>query len=224
MAGWILKGKYETGSFKNYQKASQQNHKQQPLNTPQNNTLVSSQHLKKPASSSEKPILSKPKEIFTENSKKLSSKKLPDITDLERQTLVDPLRRPFKKTNSAVVLSKSSPYNSPKQAVRETKLKEKYHSLNQQEFLKIKDRQSFFKSEGKYSFLINVFSTEKQTFEYIKNLKNRFPLWSFFIRSDRNHLRVYLGPFQTKKQALEFIKNIPSPSPFPNYFLEEESI
>ena len=189
MAGWILKGKYETGSLKNYRKASQLNHKQQSLNTPKNNTLVSNQHLQKPASPSEKPILLKPKEIST---------------------------------------GKSSPknpvsHNSPTHASKETKL-EKYHSFNQQEFLKIKDRQSFFKIEGKYSFLINVFSTEKSTFEYIKNLKNRFPFWSFFIRSDRNHLRVYLGPFQTKKQALEFIKNIPSPSPFPNYFLEEESI
>ena len=61
MAGWILKGKYETGSLKNYRKASQLNHKQQSLNTPKNNTLVSNQHLQKPASLSEKPILLKPK-------------------------------------------------------------------------------------------------------------------------------------------------------------------
>ena len=216
MAGWILKGKYQVENFKNYQKASQQNLKKQTMETPK-------QNLKNPAASSDSAnsTSSKPKTSLTETIKK--TEKTPDITGTKKQVPVKPPKQSLDKANSAVEPKKSLSYNAPKPKTEKAKQK-KYHSFNNQAFLKIKGRQAFFTSEGKYSFLINVFSQEKPALEHIKNLKNRFPLWSFFIKPDRNHLRVYLGPFQSKKEALDFIKNIPSPTPFPNYFLEEESI
>lgn len=102
-------------------------------------------------------------------------------------------------------------------------LKEKHQLFNRQQFAEIKDRQGFFNENGRYSFLINVFLNEVPVWDHINNLKKRFPLWSFFITSDKSHYRIYLGPFQTKKQALDFIQNLSAPSPFPNYFLEEKS-
>ena len=60
--------------------------------------------------------------------------------------------------------------------------------------------------------------------EYVQKLRGRFPLWGFFLRPDRQNLRVYLGPFLTKERATDFIKALPNPKPFPNYFLEAERL
>ena len=136
--------------------------------------------------------------------------------------------------NSEKIISekRSNPVNEKLQKTKQSTLKKenallrekKYQKFNKKEFTKIENQQSFFTREGQYSFLINAFSKEKPALEYIEKLKTRFPVWNFFIRPDKIHLRVYLGPFKTKREALEFINKITAPSPFPNYFLEKETL
>ena len=106
----------------------------------------------------------------------------------------------------------------------ERKRREKFDKLNREAFKRIRNRQNVFNEKGQFSFLINVFSKEKEALEYIKNLRTQFPLWGFFFKPDRQNFRIYLGPFSTKDQAGDFIKILPDPKPFPNYFLETEGL
>ena len=106
----------------------------------------------------------------------------------------------------------------------ELKRKEKLDKLNRKAFERIKNRQNVFNARGRFSFLINVFSKEKEAVEYVQKLRGRFPLWGFFLKPDRQNFRVYLGPFLSKERAGDFIKTFPDPKPFPNYFLEMEGL
>ncbi|MCY4512301.1 MAG: SPOR domain-containing protein, partial [Bdellovibrionales bacterium] len=83
----------------------------------------------------------------------------------------------------------------------EKKRKDKFDEFNRKAFDQIKGRQNVFMEKGKYSFLINVFSREKEAMQYVKKLRGQFPLWNFFLRPDKQNLRVYLGPFLTKERA-----------------------
>ena len=104
---------------------------------------------------------------------------------------------------------------------RALEIEEKFKKINQNAFRKIKNKQNIFHERGEFSFLINVFSKEKEAMEYVENLRLKFPTWNFFFKPDRQNLRIYLGPFPTKTKAKNFIKTIPDPKPFPNYFLEK---
>lgn len=104
------------------------------------------------------------------------------------------------------------------------KRRDKFNKLNRKAFEQIKNRQNVFKERGQYSFLINVFSKEDEAIKYVQRLRGQFPLWNFFLRPDKQNLRVYLGPFLTKERAGDFIKVLPDPKPFPNYFLELEGL
>ena len=106
----------------------------------------------------------------------------------------------------------------------EKKQMDKFDKLNQKAFYRIKNRQNVFNERGQFSFLINVFSKEAEAMKYVQKLRGEFPLWGFFLKPDRQNLRVYLGPFLTKARAADFIKALPDPKPFPNYFLEAEGL
>ena len=120
--------------------------------------------------------------------------------------------------------TQETPKKKPLLSGSELKRKEKFDKLNHKAFERIKNRQNVFNVRGRFSFLINVFSKEKEAVEYVQKLRGRFPLWGFFLKPDRQNLRVYLGPFLTKDRAGDFIKTLPDPKPFPNYFLEMEGL
>ena len=105
------------------------------------------------------------------------------------------------------------------------KKQREYDKKNRQWLLSIAKDQSNFYFNGKYSFLVNIFSDENKAVKYIENIKIRYPLWNFFIKVDKlANIKIYLGPFDTRQRALNFIKTMPHPSPFPNHFLEEKSL
>ena len=105
------------------------------------------------------------------------------------------------------------------------KIQERYDKKNQEQLALIKEEQKYFKSEGKYSFMINIFSDQDKAFTYIKKMKKEYPMWSFLIKAHKDHVRVYLGPFPSKELAEEFKKSLPNPSPFPSLdFLKEISL
>ena len=130
-------------------------------------------------------------------------------------------KSPEKEAASVKQKAEQQEENSPL-LVAEKKRKDKFYEFNRKAFDQIKNRQNVFNEKGQYSFLINVFSKEKEAMQYVKKLREQFPLWSFFLRPDKQNLRVYLGPFLTKERAGDFIKALPDPKPFPNYFLESE--
>ena len=142
-------------------------------------------------------------------------KKAPPPEDPSAGTLPppDPLSEERKEAEEQPPLSDS-----------EVKRKKKFDKLNRKAFSRIKNRQNVFNERGQFSFLINVFSKEDEAVEYVQKLRGRFPLWGFFLKPDRQNLRVYLGPFPTKDRAADFIKALPDPKPFPNYFLEAEGL
>ena len=89
----------------------------------------------------------------------------------------------------------------------------------------IETNQKFFKTNGKFSFMVNVFSDQDKAFNFIKEMKKQYPLWSFLLKIQKDHIRVYLGPFPSKELAEEFKKSIPHPTPFSSLeFLEEVSL
>lgn len=104
------------------------------------------------------------------------------------------------------------------------KLQLAYDEKNKEQLLQILKDQKFFSLEGKFSFLINVFSERDKALDYIKDMKDKYPLWSFLIKVHKDHVRIYLGPFQSRERALEFKAQIPPPSPFSLDFLEEVSL
>ena len=104
------------------------------------------------------------------------------------------------------------------------KLQAKYDEKNREQLLQILGDQKFFIMEGKFSFLINVFSEEEKALDYVKKMKEDYPVWSFLIKAYKDHIRIYLGPFKSKGKALEFKKMISQPSPFSQEFLEEISL
>lgn len=128
------------------------------------------------------------------------------------------------------LLQESAPTESPskikEQKEIETlqKLQAKYDEKNREQLFQILEDQKFFIMEGKFSFLANVFSDQEKALNYVKDMKEKYPLWSFLIKAHKDHTRIYLGPFESKEKALEFKKMIPSPSPFSMDFLEEVSL
>ena len=102
--------------------------------------------------------------------------------------------------------------------------KAKYDKRNREQLTAILDSQNIFKMEGKFSFLVNVFSDEEEALSYVKKMKMDYPLWSFLIKVHSDHIRIYLGPIVSRSKALEFKKTIPQPEPFSLDFLEEISL
>ena len=145
------------------------------------------------------------------------------------ETQMGPLSQDQNPSKEGESLEKQKPeQKTDPQAEESSLLKEmkkrmdKFDKLNRKAFNRIKKRQNVFNEKGQYSFLINVFSKEDEAIKYAQNLRGQFPLWNFFLRPDKQNLRVYLGPFLTKDRAGDFIKALPDPKPFPNYFLELE--
>ena len=100
-----------------------------------------------------------------------------------------------------------------------------YDKKNKSQLILIEEEQRFFKSNGKFSFMVNVFSDQQKAFNYINQMKKQYPMWSFLLKAQKDHVRVYLGPFSSKELAVEFKKSIPKPSPFSSLdFLEEVSL
>ena len=105
------------------------------------------------------------------------------------------------------------------------KIQADYDKKNREQLLLITEEQDFFKLNGKFSFMVNVFSDQEKTFKYINQLRKQYPMWSFLIKAHKDHIRVYLGPFPSRGLADEFKKKLPSPSPFSSLdFLEEVSL
>ena len=130
-----------------------------------------------------------------------------------------------KKTPRQMISTKEQEEaEDPPLSDSEKKRKDKFDELNQKAFDRIKNRQNVFNERGQVSFLINVFSKENEAMEYVQKPRGQFPLWGFFLKPDKQNLRVYLGPFLTKERAADFIKVLPDPKPFPNYFLETEGL
>ena len=102
------------------------------------------------------------------------------------------------------------------------KIQEDYDKKNMEQLLIIEKAQKFFKSDGNFSFLLNVFSTQDKAFEYVENMKEQYPMWSFFMKAHEDHIRIYLGPFPARELALEFKNALPVPNSFSSLeFLEE---
>ena len=98
----------------------------------------------------------------------------------------------------------------------------KYDEQNREQLLQILGNQKFFFLEGKFSFLMNVFSEEEEALDYAKEMKEKHPFWSFLIKAHKDHIRIYLGPFKTKEKALEFKEM--THSSVSQDFLEEVSL
>ena len=103
-------------------------------------------------------------------------------------------------------------------------LQKEYDKKNREQLVKIIGNQKFFTMDGQFGFLVNVFSEQDKALDYVKDIKNKHPLWSFLMKAHKDHIRVYLGPFQTKEKALEFKEMIASPSFFSQAYLEEVSL
>ncbi len=132
---------------------------------------------------------------------------------------------PQKKMDPApAVLNPSLPPPEKMENFEWQKLQEEYDKKNRAQLIKIAGNQKFFTIDGKFSFLIDVFSEQEKALDYIQEMKKFYPLWSFLIKAHSGHVRVYLGPFPSKQKALEFKKSIPEPSPFSQIFLEEVSL
>ncbi len=129
-----------------------------------------------------------------------------------------------KEDKPSFPLGKPWPGGSPSSAPKEEssalqELKAEYDKQNRERLLKIAKAQPFFKMDGKFSFLINVFSDKEEALGYAQKMKDKYPLWNFLIKARKEHIRIYLGPFPSRKKALEFKKNMPSS--FSQEFLEE---
>ena len=113
----------------------------------------------------------------------------------------------------------------PERDSKLTAIQEEYDERNRKQLALIEKGQKFFKSNGKFSFMVNVFSDQEKAFKYINTMKEQYPMWSFLLKIHKDHIRVYLGPFPSKELAEEFKKSIPMPSPFSSLeFLEELSL
>ncbi|MCZ0932178.1 MAG: SPOR domain-containing protein [Oligoflexia bacterium] len=155
----------------------------------------------------------------------------------------------FKKSAGSIAIKKDSKphlYNLQKKALKITEesefleepspalptlspelqeIQDGYDKKNREQLLLIKEEQKFFKPNGKFSFMVNVFSDQEKTFKYINQMKKQYPKWSFLIKAHKDHIRVYLGPFPSKQLAAEFKKTLPNPPPFSSLeFLEEVSL
>lgn len=131
------------------------------------------------------------------------------------------LRNPFPEEYNSTenYLKKENSVSSTLQ-----KIQKEYDKKNRKQLMEISGNQKFFKINGNFSFLVNVFSEQTEALNYVKSMKEIYPSWSFLLKAHIDHIRIYLGPFQTKEKALEFQKIIPSPSPFSQLFLEEVSL
>ena len=103
-------------------------------------------------------------------------------------------------------------------------LQAEYDKKNREQLLQISGEQDFFTINGHFGFLVNVFSEQDKALEYVQNMKENYPLWSFLLKAYKDHVRIYLGPFQSKQKALEFKQSIPQQPPFALDFLEEVSL
>lgn len=191
-------------------------------NFKENNPSLSeeSSHSSENNSSDTKPTTSNENNPKEKKDSSLSSEQsLSPVNNLEKPTTDESKPEIAQKASSTEnsLIKKGVPQKN-------NDLSQKYKAFNQEGFIKTQGEQKYFSIDGQYSLLINVLSAEKSARDYIKSLKNRFPLWNFFIKPDSPQLRIYLGPFKTKSEALKFIENLPTPSPFPNYFMEEEGI
>ena len=103
------------------------------------------------------------------------------------------------------------------------KTREEYDRKNREQLSLIEKEQNFFKLDGKFSFLVNVFSEEEKAFKYINKMRRQYPLWSFLLKTDEEgHIHVYLGPFADKEIAFKFKKSLSIPYPFSSLeYLEE---
>ena len=100
----------------------------------------------------------------------------------------------------------------------------RYDKKNREQLAEIAKSQNIFKRDGKFSFLVNVFSEEEEALEYIQKMKRDYPLWSFLIKAESDHIRIYLGPISSRREALEFKESLPRLLPFSFDFLEEVSL
>ena len=116
-----------------------------------------------------------------------------------------------------------SPLKRPNPELK--KIQDGYDKKNREQLLTIEKEQKFFKTNGKFSFMVNIFSNQEKAFKYINQMKKQYPLWSFLLKAHNNHIRIYLGPFPSKDLAKEFKKSLPIPLPFSSLeFLEEVSL
>ena len=114
---------------------------------------------------------------------------------------------------------------SEKLSLKLQAIQDEYDKKNKEHLLLIEKDQKFFKTTGKFSFMINVFSEQDKAFEFVKEMKQQYPMWSFLLKVHKDHIRVYLGPFPSKELANEFKKSIPQPLPFSSLdFLTEVSL
>ena len=137
-----------------------------------------------------------------------------------------------KKLNQAKELSQSSlqglhsletqPEESQEERGSVLQKLQKEYDKNREQLLQIVESQSFFKMDGKFSFLISVFSERNGALDYVQKMREKYPLWSFLIKPYEDHTRIYLGPFPSKEKALEFKKTMPSS--LSQDFLEEISL
>lgn len=104
------------------------------------------------------------------------------------------------------------------------KLQQEYDKKNREQFARLSSGKKVFSVDGKFSFLVNVFSEQDEAMEFFSKMKSQYPSWSFFLKVHKDHIRVYLGPFSSKEKAMEFKKSQPHPLPFSQDFLEEVSL
>lgn len=98
-----------------------------------------------------------------------------------------------------------------------------YDEKNKKQFQAIPKEQNIFARDGNFSFLINVFSEKKKAEDYFEEVKEKYPLWSFFLKAHKDHVRIYLGPFSSRQKALEFKQTQALPVLFSLEFIEEVS-
>ena len=148
--------------------------------------------------------------------KRALNKEKARLASLKPKKSDPPLEHPFRQIKASE--------QRKKQDETLQKLQKEYDKKNYKQFLTMPKNQIFFQKEGKYSFLVNVFSEKEKALDYMKGMKNKYPFWSFLIKAHPNHIRIYLGPFQSKQKALEFKEILPFPFPFSQAFLEEVSL
>ena len=163
-------------------------------------------------------IHKKPQNIELKNPAQQALNKNPSLTPLKP-----------KKTSSTkeelLALMEAEKASGPPLAPLSPKLKavqEDFLKKNKAHLLAIENQQKFFKSDGKYSFLVNVFSTQEEALKYFIDRKERYPLWNFLVKAYPDHIRIYLGPFPSKELAMEFKNNLSAP--YSLDYLEEVSL
>jgi len=158
--------------------------------------------------------------------KEIKTKKKETVVSLPHK------KKPRQKPNLKKDLPTPNPAKQKSPSTQKLKLEsffqeqeKKYNETNKEQLLAIEKQQDFFKSTGKFSFLVNVFSKEEKAIEYIETMKKDYPFWSFLLKSHGDHIRIYLGPFVSREEALKFKKELSFPYPFSSLeYLEEVAL